>query len=142
MHVFDSGISARTYTAACHHFSPCFRSTLYYTEHSPACHQHAERLLLWLQINLQHGVVHWLGLIGRVHPGEKWKYSIKSIRDPNKKVNTDFRPSQWLIIDVNSVLGSLHCVVVVNVDDVSEVHTPSICRASSATYTFQPWRCK
>jgi hydrogenase/urease accessory protein HupE len=37
----------------------------------------------------------------------------------------EFRLSWWLIIDVNSVLGLLHCVVVGNVANVSEVHTAS-----------------
>jgi hypothetical protein len=63
---------------------------------------------------------------------------MKSIKGPNKKLNTDFGLSWWLIMDVNSVLGLLHCVVVVIVGDVSEVHTSSICRANRTTYTFQP----
>jgi hypothetical protein len=39
---------------------------------------------------------------------------------------TDFRLSLWLLIEVNSVLGLLHRVVVGDVVDVSEVHAGSI----------------
>jgi hypothetical protein len=37
----------------------------------------------------------------------------------------DFRITQWLIIDVNSVLGLLHHLVVGDVADVLEVHAAS-----------------
>jgi hypothetical protein len=39
---------------------------------------------------------------------------------------TDFRLSQRLIIDVNSVLGLLHRVDVGDITDVSKVHAASI----------------
>jgi hypothetical protein len=41
------------------------------------------------------------------------------------KILTDFRILRWLIIDVNSVLELLHCVLGDAVD-VSEVHTVSM----------------
>jgi hypothetical protein len=40
----------------------------------------------------------------------------------------DFWPTHWLIVGVNSVLGLLHCLVVGNVTEVSEVHAVSIFR--------------
>jgi hypothetical protein len=39
---------------------------------------------------------------------------------------TDFRLSQLLITDVNSVLGLLHCVTVTDAADILEVHAVSI----------------
>jgi hypothetical protein len=69
-----------------------------------------------------------------VHLGEKKKHSIKSTKGTNKKLNTDFRLSQCLITDVNSVLGLLRCVVVVSVADVSEVHLPSSGPAQQRTH--------
>jgi hypothetical protein len=43
-------------------------------------------------------------------------------------VITDFSVSLWLIIDVNSVLGLLHLVVVDDVANISELHAASFFR--------------
>jgi hypothetical protein len=39
---------------------------------------------------------------------------------------TDFRLSQWLIIDVNSVVGLLHFVVAGNIADILKMHAAPI----------------
>jgi hypothetical protein len=42
--------------------------------------------------------------------------------------STDFMISQWFIADVDGALGSLHCVSMGSVADISEVHAASIFR--------------
>jgi hypothetical protein len=49
---------------------------------------------------------------------------------------TDFKRSQWLITDVNSVLEFFRRVLVSDFADVSEVHAASIFRALTRLYTY------
>jgi hypothetical protein len=47
---------------------------------------------------------------------------------------TNFRLSLWLFIDVNSVLGLLHHMVMGNVADASEVHVSNLKVEAACTF--------